>query len=129
MQYVLDEEGLHTPTGLIDPLTVRAARIDRVHEGERYDSEPSGSSYGRTVGGAVIGGVLAGGAGALAGAVIGSSTGSYGSDDDVHIPRTVSATMVIETGSEPISVDVPLDQTGHAEEFVAALRKAAGIKR
>lgn len=79
------------------------------------------------MGGAIAGGVIAGPVGALTGAVLGSKM-SYDGDSDVHIPRTVSATMRIESQGAPILIDVPLDQTGHAEEFVAALREAAGLK-
>jgi len=125
LEYAIDEEGLHTPDGLIDPSTIHVARIDRVRVSEHHE-ESSSTSPVAVVGGAVAGGLIAGPVGALGGALLGSY--SKDSDPEVDIPRTVSATMVLEGDSLSRTIDVPIRDTGTAEEFVAAVRKAAGLK-
>jgi len=125
MEYAIDEEGLHTPDGLIDPSTIHVARIDRIRVSEHHE-ESASTSPTAVVGGAVAGGLIAGPAGAVGGALLGSYAKE--NDPEVDIPRTVSATMVLEGETLSRTVDVAIRDTGTAEEFVAAVRKAAGLK-
>ena len=54
MEYAIDEEGLHTPDGLIDPSTIHVARIDRIRVSEHHE-ESTATSPTAVVGGAVAG--------------------------------------------------------------------------
>jgi uncharacterized protein YcfJ len=125
MQFVLDDDGLATPDGLIDPARIRVAKLERSRVREHYASSTSTSAAG-VVGGATAGAIIAGPIGLVAGGLLGSTIKDEQSKAEVL--RTVSATMQIATDSTSRTVDVPLDRIGDAEDFVAAVRKAAGLE-
>ena len=125
MQFVLDDDALHTPEGLIDPQTIRVARIDRVRVGGHHEEEASLSPQA-IAGGALSGGIIAGPAGAVAGALMGSYIKEL--EPEEEMPRTISATLRIETDTRDWNVEIPLGQIGAAEDFAAEVRRASGVQ-
>ncbi|MDP2181705.1 MAG: hypothetical protein Q8K99_03955 [Actinomycetota bacterium] len=124
MNLALDDEGLHTPDGVLDLSQLTRVDVIRNRQRERSggSSEPSGAGV---LGGALLGGAIAGPLGAVGGGILGSRA-RYG-DDDEHIPRTVSATLIFESPELAYSTTVQRDRAEEAEAFVAAVKDAAGL--
>ena len=124
LDVTLDDDGLHTPDGVIALADITRGEV------VRHRSRDAGSphdSYNGEVTGAIVGGTLGGPVGFLTGAVLG---GAIARDDADYasVPRTVSATMSFESPALAYSRTVGKDQAVDAEAFVAAVKKAAGLE-
>jgi len=124
LDMALDDEGLHTPDGLIalTALTKAEAVRHRSRGGATADT-----SYGGTVGGALLGGAVAGPLGFVGGGLLGRAV-TRENRDDTGIPRTTSATVMFESPELAYAQTVGKDQVEEAEAFVAAVKKAAGLR-
>jgi hypothetical protein len=129
MDLTLDDDGLHTPDGLMALGSITRA------EAVRHRSRPAASGAGYdgyspagAAGGAVIGGALGGPVGFVAGALIGSRLSSDDDPGDRGVPRTVSASLIFESPESAYSTIVPKDRVEEAEAFVSAVKAAAGLE-
>jgi len=124
MDLALDDEGLHTPDGVLDLTGITKAEVVRhwnrdASRGETYRSHSGG------VGGALLGGAVAGPVGFIGGALLGSAIDRDGSSEP-HIPRMVSATVTFESADLAYTTTVGRDRVEEAEAFVAAVKAGAG---
>jgi hypothetical protein len=124
MEFVLDDAGLHTPDGVLSLRSITRADIRR-NRSRDYGEGATETSGAGVVGGALLGGALLGPVGALAGGLLGSSVKRK--SDDVIVPRTVSATVTFESSELAYSSLIPRDRIEEGEEFVAAVKGAAGL--
>jgi hypothetical protein len=108
MEFVLDDAGLHTPDGVLSLRSITRADI------RRNRSRDYGEGATETSGAGVVGGAL-----------LGSSVKRK--SDDVIVPRTVSATVTFESSELAYSSLIPRDRIEEGEEFVAAVKGAAGL--
>ncbi|MDO9107710.1 MAG: hypothetical protein Q7U89_01790 [Coriobacteriia bacterium] len=122
MDLALDEEGLHTPDGVLGLQAITRVEVirnrSRDHGGTGFETSGAG-----VLGGALLGGAIAGPLGAIGGGLFGSSVKRESGDDS--IPRTVSATLIFESPDLAYSTTVPRDRVEEAEAFVAAVKGAA----
>ena len=128
LDLMLDDEGLHTPDGLIDLSQLTSAEV--VRHRSRGEAEEYHSGYGShagAIGGALVGGALAGPAGFLGGGLLGSTFDGERGDSD-SVPRTVSATVRFDSPSLSYMTEVDRADAVDAEEFVKAVKKAAGLR-
>ena len=124
MDLALDEEGLHTPDGVLTLNEITRADIirnrSRDYGGSGYDTSGTG-----ILGGALLGGAIAGPIGAIGGGLLGSTyereSGNGG------FPRTISATLIFESPDLAYSTKVSRDRVEEAQAFVAAVKGAAGL--
>jgi len=119
----LDDEGLHTPDGLMRLSEITAAEFARSTVREPGTS-PAETSVPGVVGGAVIGGVVAGAAGAVAGGLIGSTIETETGGEDPY-ERTTSGRIAFATADATYSADIPVFDVEAAEAFVGKVRAAA----
>ena len=124
MDLALDDEGLHTPDGVLDLTGITKAEVVRhwnrdASRGETYRSHSGG------VGGALLGGAVAGPVGFIGGALLGSAIDRDGSSEP-HIPRMVSATVTFESADLAYTTTVGRDRVEEAEAFVAAVKAGGG---
>jgi hypothetical protein len=93
------------------------------------DMGGSGSQYSPAgvVGGALLGGAIAGPIGLVGGGLLGSAIGRERSDS-TGVPRTVSASVILESPELAYSMTVARDRVEEAEAFVAAVKAAAGLE-
>jgi hypothetical protein len=124
MDLLLDDEGLHTPDGILQLSSITRADAVRNRSRDRAPAEPE-YSPGSVVGGALLGGALGGPLGAIAGGYLGSTVRHESSD--VVIPRTVSASLIFESPDLAFSMVVARARVEEAEAFAAAVRDAAGL--
>jgi len=124
MDLALDEEGLHTPDGVLALKGITRADIirnrSRDNGGSGYDSSGAG-----VIGGALLGGAIAGPLGAIGGGLLGSTYERDSRNDG--FPRTISATLIFESPDLAYSTRVPRDRVEEAQAFVAAVKGAAGL--
>jgi hypothetical protein len=116
MEFVLDDAGLHTPDGVLSLRSITRADIRR-NRSRDYGEGATETSGAGVVGGALLGGALLG--------LLGSSVKRK--SDDVIVPRTVSATVTFESSELAYSSLIPRDRIEEGEEFVAAVKGAAGL--
>ena len=124
LDLALDDEGVHTPDGLLPLATITKA--EAVRHRSRGGAAPD-DSYGGTVGGALLGGAVGGPLGFVGGGLLGRAI-ARDNADDTGIPRTTSATVMFESPELVHSLMVSKDRVEEAEAFVAAVKKAAGLK-
>lgn len=124
MDLALDEEGLHTPDGVLKLHGITRADIIRNRSRDQGETE-SETSAPSVLGGALLGGAIAGPLGALGGGLLGSTVKHESGGDGV--PRTVSASLIFESPDLAYSTTVPRDRVEEAEAFVAAVKGAAGL--
>jgi hypothetical protein len=126
MDLALDDEGLHTPDGtlLLDAMT-RAVVMRHFVRG--VGESRSESSPASVVGGALLGGAIAGPAGLIGGALLGSAVKREASGSD-GVPRTVSASIILESPELAYSTTVGRERVEEAEAFVRAVKDAAGLR-
>lgn len=122
----IDDEGVHTPDGTLDLASITRAEVirNRVRPGPEPTSE---SSPAGIAGGALVGGAVAGPVGMLGGGLLGSTI-KRESDTSDGIPRTTSATIILESPELAYSTTVGRDLVSEAEAFVASVRAAANLK-
>lgn len=124
MDLALDEEGLHTPDGVLTLNGITRADIirnrSRDYGGSGYETSGAG-----ILGGALLGGAIAGPLGAIGGGLFGS-TGKRESRNS-GIQRTTSATLIFESPDLAYSTTVSRDRVKEAQAFVAAVKGAAGL--
>ena len=119
----LDDEGLHTPDGLMPLGQITAAEFARKTVTEN-GAAPTETNTPGIAAGVVVGGVVAGAAGALAGGLIGSTIESETGGEEPYA-RTTSATIAFATSDATYSADVPAFDVEAAEAFVDKVRAAA----
>ena len=124
LEMTLDDEGLHTPDGLLSLATITKA--EAVRHRTRGGAAPY-DSYDAEVGGAILGGSVGGPLGFVGGGLLGRAI-ARDNADDTGIPRTTSATVMFESPQLAYSLMVSKDRVEEAEAFVAAVKKAAGLK-
>jgi len=125
LSMALDEDGLHTPDGVL--VLSRITRADVTRNRSRDFGETGSESYGAGIlGGALIGGAIAGPLGAVGGGLLGSTVKR--DSDGGGVPRTVSATLIFESPDLAYSTTVARDRVDEAEAFVAAVKVAAGLR-
>ena len=126
MGLVLDEEGLHTPDGVLTLKAITRADIIRnrtpEYGGSRYDI-----SGEKIAAGTLIGGAIAGPLGAIGGGLYGSAPVREKGNN--AIMRTTSATLIFESPALAYSTKVSRDQVEEAQAFVDAVKGAAGRRR
>jgi len=122
MGLVLDDEGLHTPVGLMALGDLTRAEFARevVRDGEGPTTQ--GTPAPAVIGGALVGGALLGGAGAVGGALLGSTVKQ-------EVPgtprfRTASVKLVFETQSSDFSMEIPRDKEVGAHKFAQTVERA-----
>ena len=127
MDLALDDQGLHTPDGVLD-----LSRITKTEVVRHWNRDASGSdgeeyrSHTGGVGGALLGGAVAGPVGFIGGALLGSAIDRDGSSEP-HIPRMTSATVTFESADLAYTTTVGRDRIEEAEAFVAAVKAEAGL--
>lgn len=126
MDLVLNEEGLHTPDGLLTLNKITRADIIRnrslEYGGGGYHASGSG-----ILSGTVIGGAIAGPLGAIGGGLFGSAVEQESGNNGIM--RTTSATLIFESPDLAYSTKVSRDQVEEAQAFVDAVKDAAGQRR
>jgi hypothetical protein len=123
MDLALDEEGLHTPDGVLALKGITRADIIR---NRTRDYGGSGYDTGAGIlGGALIGGAIAGPLGAIGGGLYGSTAKRESGNGGIM--RTTSATLIFESPDLAYSTKVSRDRVEEAQAFVAAVKKAAGL--
>jgi hypothetical protein len=123
MGLVLDEEGLHTPDGVLALKGITRADIIRNRSPE-YVGSGYHTSGEKILAGTLIGGAIAGPLGAIGGGLYGSIP-ERGSGNNA-IMRTTSASLIFESPALAYSTKVSRDQVEEAQAFVDAVRGAAG---
>lgn len=123
LDLVLDDEGLHTPDGVIALADLTAAEV--VRHRSRDGGTPR-DSYNAEVAGAVLGGAAYGVAGVIGGALLGNAL-ARDNAAGTGVPRTVSATMTFVSPGRTYSRTVDRIHASDAEAFVAAVKQAAGL--
>lgn len=126
MGLVLDEEGLHTPDGMLTLKGITRADIIRNRSPE-YGGSRYHTSGKKILAGTLIGGAIAGKLGAIGGGLYGS-TPERENGNDVFM-RTTSATLIFESPVLAYSIKVSRDQVDEAQAFVDAVKGAAGRRR
>ncbi|MDA3937359.1 MAG: hypothetical protein PF636_11010 [Actinomycetota bacterium] len=124
MSLALDEEGLHTPDGVLTLNRVTRADIIR-NRSRDYGERGSETPGAGILGGALLGGAIAGPLGAVGGGLLGSSVKRERSGGG--IPRTTSATLIFESPDLAHSTTVSRDRVEEAQAFVVAVKAAAGL--
>ena len=122
----LDKEGLHTPSGLMALSDISTADFHRNTVAQAATPGTQTASPAGVVGGAVIGGVVAGPVGAVAGGLVGSAI-KTDSPGEPGYERTISATITFKSADLEYTSEVQVFDVGDAEEFVADVRRAAGL--
>jgi len=122
----LDGKGLQTPAGFMPLEDIKVADFRRNSAAEPATPGSQTASTAGVVGGAVIGGVVAGPVGAVAGGLAGSTI-KTDSPGEPGYARTVSATISFETTDLAYTAEVPVFDVEDAEDFVSAVRSAAGL--
>ena len=122
----LDTEGLHTPSGLMALSDISTADFTRHTVAEPGTPGSRTASPAGVVGGAVIGGVVAGPVGAVAGGLVGSAI-KTDSPGEPGYDKTISATMAFKSSDLEYTSEVQVFDVSDAEEFVADVRRAAGL--
>lgn len=124
MDLALDEEGLHTPDGVLalDRITTVNIILNFPPDHSQEGSQNSGAGI---LGGALLGGAIAGSFGAVGGALLGSAA-SY-ENGDADYPRPISATLIFESPGLAYSTRVSRDRVEEAQAFVAAVQEATGL--
>jgi hypothetical protein len=122
MDLALDEDGLHTPDGVLALKGITRADIIR-----NRSRDYSGSGYGGSgiLGGALLGGAIAGPLGAIGGGLLGSTAERESGNNGIM--RTTSATLIFESPDLAYSTKVSRDRVEEAQAFVAAVKGAAGL--
>ena len=124
MDLALDEEGLHTPDGVLTLNRITRADIirnrTRDYSGSGYDTSGAG-----ILGGALLGGAIAGPLGAIGGGLYGSTAKRESRNGGIM--RTTSATLIFESPDLAHSTKVSRDRVEEAQAFVAAVKGAAGL--
>jgi len=119
MDLALDEEGLHTPDGVL--MLNGITRADIIRNRTR---DYSGSGYD-TSGAGILGGAIAGPLGAIGGGLYGSTAKRESRNGGIM--RTTSATLIFESPDLAYSTKVSRDRVEEAQAFVAAVKGAAGL--
>jgi hypothetical protein len=124
MDLALDEQGLHTPDGLLalDRITKVDVILNFSRDHRERGSENSGAGI---LGGALLGGAIAGSFGAIGGGLLGSAASYENGDEDY--PRATSAVLIFESPDLAYSTRVSRDRVDEAQAFVAAVQNAAGL--
>jgi hypothetical protein len=120
LDMALDDEGLHTPDGILSLPSITKAEVVRNFSHSDGGTE-SGTSAAGVAGGALVGGLLAGPVGVLGGGLLGSTI-----KRDRHVeavPRSTSATLIFESPELAYTVTVARDRLVEAEGFVAAVKQ------
>jgi len=121
LDMALDDEGLHTPDGVLRLSSITRAEVVRNFSRSGGGTE-SGTSAAGVAGGALVGGILAGPAGMLGGGLLGSTIKR---DRRVEgVPRSTSATLIFESPELAYTLTVSRDRLVEAEGFVAAVKQA-----
>jgi len=124
MALTLDEDGLHTPDGVL--ALNRINKVDIILNFSQNQHEKGCENAGAGIlGGTLLGGAIAGPFGAIGGGLLGSAA-SYESGDDDYPPPT-SATLIFESPELAYSTRVSRDRVEEAQAFVAAVQEAAGL--
>jgi hypothetical protein len=126
MDLALDDDGLHTPDGTLQLDAMTRAVVVRHFIRDAGEGHSVASPAG-VVGGALLGGAIAGPAGLIGGALLGSTVKREASGAD-GIPRTVSASVILESPELAFSTTVGRDRVEEAEAFVRAVKDAAGLR-
>jgi hypothetical protein len=122
----LDDEGLHTPDGVLSLTRITKAEVVRHWDRDTGGGETHRSHAGG-VGGALLGGAVAGPIGFIGGGLLGSSIDRQSSSDP-RVPRMVSATITFESPDLAYTTTVDRDRVGEADAFVAAVKAGAGLE-
>lgn len=125
MELALDDEGLHTPDGTFRLSDMTKVEVKRIRRSESRDGGYAPSVEG-AAGGALLGGALAGPLGFIGGGLLGSRIHGDRSDA-TGVPRTVSATIILESPDLAYIARVDRDRVEEAEAFIGAVRAAAGL--
>lgn len=130
MDLTLDDEGLHTPDGVLSVGSITKAEAVRHRSRPSSAGTPDHSGYSPAgaAGGAVIGGALGGPVGFFAGALLGSRIEHDEDSGSQGIPRTVSASLIFESPDLAYSTLVSKERVEEAEAFVVAVKVAAGLR-
>jgi hypothetical protein len=120
----LDDEGLHTPVGLMPVSDISTADFVRNTAAVAGTQGLPTTSTAGVVGGAVIGGVVAGPVGAVAGGLAGSTIKTDSPGEPAY-ERTVSATITFSDGDLVYTTEVPVFDVEDAENFVSEVRRVA----
>lgn len=115
---VLDEEGLHTPVGLMPLAEIKRAEFLRDIVSDGYG--PEQTSAPAVVGGAVAGGVMFGAAGAVAGGLLGSTVKEEGPER----LKTQSVQLIFETDALSYREDIAREDEGGAITFADTVKSA-----
>jgi len=126
MDLVLDEEGLHTPDGVLTLNGITRADIIRNRSLE-YGGSGYHTSGAGILSGTLIGGAIAGPLGAIGGGLFGSTFEQESGNNGIM--RTTSATLIFESPSLAYSTKVSRDRVEEAQAFVDAVKDAAGRRR
>lgn len=126
MGLVLDEEGLHTPDGVLPLKGITRADIIRNRSPE-YDGSGYHTSGEKILAGTLIGGAIAGTLGAIGGGLYGSTPERESGNN--YIMRTTSATLIFESPDLAYTTKVSRDQVEEAQGFMDAVKGAAGRRR
>lgn len=130
MDLVLDEEGVHTPDGMLTLNKITRADIIRnrslEYGGGGYHASGTGTGTG-ILSGTVIGGAIAGPLGAIGGGLFGSAVEQESGNSGIM--RTTSATLIFESPDLAYSTKVSRDQVEEAQAFMDAVKDAAGQRR
>jgi len=129
LNLVLDDEGLHTPEGILVLSRMNKAELIResVDDSQTAQSSPDSRSYGGVVGGALVGGAVGGAAGAVGGALLGSTLDKDDGDGEEDVHRTVGATIQFASPELAYTTTVRVSRVQEAQEFVEAVQQAAGL--
>lgn len=121
MDLVLDEEGVHTPDGVLPLNEITKADIIRNRSLEYGGSGYRASGEG-ILGGTLIGGAVAGPLGAIGGGLLGSAAEQESGNNGIM--RTTSATLIFESPDLAYSTRVSRDRVEEAQAFVDAVKGA-----
>ncbi len=112
MNLVLDEEGLHTPDGVLTLNDITRADMIRNRSLEHGGSGYRASGEG-VLSGTLIGGAVAGPLGAIGGGFLGSTVEQESGNNGIM--RTTSATLIFESPSLAYSTKVSRDRVEEAQ--------------
>ncbi|PTN38957.1 hypothetical protein [Desulfonatronum sp. SC1] len=126
MDLVLDEEGVHTPDGVLTLNKITRADIIRNRSLE-YGGGGYHASGAGILSGSVIGGAIAGPLGAIGGGLLGSTVEQESGNNGIM--RTTSATLIFESPELAYSTKVSRDRVEEAQAFVDAVKNAAERRR
>jgi hypothetical protein len=124
LDLVLDDTGVHMPDGVLALAQVTKAEVVR-HR--RRDVGTPRDGYGAEVGGALLGAAVGGPLGFVGGGLLGSAI-ARDEVGEASVPRTYSATLMLESPDLAYAMTVGREHVAEAEAFVDAVKKAVRLK-